>query len=858
MNKLLAYALLALWLATYSYLAIHSGKVFGVLVYSESKLMPKNVKPNIVNKIINNTSTSNNSITFILVYGPDLQDRLSELNKTLSSEGYDIISPLTIQYTAQKIYWNKINNTINNITNYFFNNLNRIYNVTNTQCKLLDELKEAYETARNNATALLYATYGATLFNISTPQTERFLEYYRNYSRYYDVDTAIRLAADRAYGNLSWLLQNITWRNWASQSSIDLIAERILSTRLNSSLIGLAENITELGVEKYIFLQLSSKLPPELRPYLPYILCVNRTDEALAAFKEALLQNLTTEYPPPTMYTITQARQLLYGDQYALVIVNGSGAPRLNYSWAVPVSTDVLMSQFTDIVTSEVPEIDKTTSIVMLAILLFVFGTIVAPLLVLAEVGLSYLALLGLVYLISPYIAPYYLSVYIAAPVVFALGVDYNLLMLGRYAEERNRGAGPDEAISTVLSFGKRAILTSAIVAGLALGSFGFSLLPFMQTIGLTLALAVLLVLTTAFTATPALLTLLDDKAFWPRRIEDIRLHEGRSKFLAKAVDIALSRSRTIIAIATVATLALALFAISHLKITTNPISAMPDIESKKALHIAQTYFKNVTALSTTYLVFTQRPNSTVINYITKLPYYTNYTIFTRENYYIISLKLSVTSTSDELLYVYNNLTALRKFGLLYIGGDAGWKHVYYTYIYLYFWNFQIYIVLLTVILTLMVALRSLLTPLRLVATVLMSLVWGLTLNIALFQILGGQLTYWLQPVVLTSLLIAVGTDYDVFIVTRIREEVERGLDDRAAIKTAIVTTGPIVTGAALILALAFLSIVQSQLTVLQQVGATVAFSAIFDAYIVRPFLVPAIMNLLAKYNWWPSRPRGR
>jgi RND superfamily putative drug exporter len=157
-----------------------------------------------------------------------------------------------------------------------------------------------------------------------------------------------------------------------------------------------------------------------------------------------------------------------------------------------------------------------------------------------------------------------------------------------------------------------------------------------------------------------------------------------------------------------------------------------------------------------------------------------------------------------------------------------------------------------------MAALRSLLTPLRLVATVLMSLVWGLAFNIAAFQMAGGQLTYWLQPVVLTTLLVAIGTDYDVFIITRIKEEVERGLDDRSAIRTAIATTGPIVTGAALILALAFLSIAQSQLTVLQQIGATVAFSAIFDAYVVRPLLVPAIMNLLAKYNWWPSKLHER
>ncbi|AEA11961.1 hypothetical protein TUZN_0465 [Thermoproteus uzoniensis 768-20] len=855
-----AYALLALWIAVYVYLALHAARVFDVLVYSESKLMPKNVEPNIVNNIINNGSKSNSSsnFIFIVIYGPNLSHKLSLINKTLVEEGYNVTSPLTIQYIAQKIYWLKINTILNNYTNKFFNYLNTIYNSTKDNCIKLRELKEAYEAAKRNATALLYATYGAALLNYSTPQTAKFLQYYRNLSKTYGVDAAVRLAADEAYGNVSWLLEGITWRDWAAESSIDLVAERILSARLNSSLIQLARNVTELGVEKYLYLQLASRLPLALRPYIPYVLCVNETGAATDIFRESLLRNLTSEYPPPTMYTIPQAEQLLYGDLYALAIAEGTGVPKLNYSWAVPVSTGILMSQFTEIVTSEVPDIDKTTAIVMLAILLLVFGTLIAPLVVLAEVGLSYLALLGLIYLISPYMPPYYLSVYIAAPVVFALGIDYNLLLLGRYAEERNKGAEPAKAVSAAVGFGKRAVLTSAAVAGLALGSFGFSILPFMQTIGLALALSVILVLATSFTATPALMTVMGDRLFWPRKIEEIRLHEGRSKLLGRSVDFALKYSKILLILFVIITLILIIFIINNIRITTNPISAMPETKNKEALRIAQTYFRNVTALSTTYLVFTRSPNNTVLGYITEIPYYTNYTIFTKGKYYIISLKLSLTSTSDELIYIYDNLTKLRKYGLLYIGGDAGWKHIYYTYIYLYFWHFQLYIILLSVILALMVALRSVMTPLRLVATVLMSMVWGLALNIALFQIVGGQLTYWLQPVVLTTLLVAVGTDYDVFIVSRIREEVERGLDDRSAIRTAIVTTGPIVTGAALILALAFLSIVQSQLTVLQQIGATVAFSAIFDAYIVRPLLVPAIMNLLAKYNWWPSKLHER
>nr|KJR74256.1 MAG: peptide ABC transporter permease [Thermoproteus sp. AZ2] len=842
-------------MALYLFLALHADKVFGVLVYSEQQLMPNDVEPEIVDRILGQHNST--GVTPIVVYGPNLAEKLKELNATLSAEGYDAISPLTIEQIALNIYWENINNTINNYTQYFSNNLNKLYIILNNECIGLNELVSAYKAALNNATTLLYATYGAALFNVSTPQTAEFLAYYRRYVGEYGVDEAVRLAADEAYGNVSWLLANITWRNWASQEAAELVARRILSLKLNATLISLAANVSQIGVEKYLYYKAVEEAPPPLRPYIPYVLCANRTQEAVAAFRQQLLADIMKSHPPPTMYSIPQAAQMLYGDEYAVVLVQGT-ATQLNYSWAVPVSSDILLSQFTHIVTSEVPEIDKTTALVLFAVLLFVFGTLAAPIAILAEIGLSYLALLGLLYLISPYIPPYYLAVYVAAPIVFALGVDYNLLMLGRYAEERNKGADKEEAIARSMAFAKRAVLASGLVAASALGSFALSRLLFMQTIGISFILSVALVLFTTFVATPSLLSIFGDKLFWPRKIEEIRLHEGRAGLLSRLVDIALSRSKLIIVIFTIITIFLSIFILKNIKITTNYVNAMPEIPAKQAMGVLLTYFRNISALSVTYLAVPYKPPQALLEDLTKLPYYVNYTVSYKNNYYIITLKTSLSDTSDKLLQVYNDLAQLRdKYGFFYIGGAAGWKNVYYNYIFVYFWSTQIYIIIFFVIFILSIVLRSIFTPLRLVATVLMSFVFGLALDIAVFQIALGQLTYWLQPVILSSLLIAVGTDYDVFIVSRIREEVERGLDEKAAIRTAIMTTGPIVTGAALILALAFLSIVESQLTVLQQVGLTVAFAAMFDAYVVRPLLVPAIMNMLSKYNWWWPFRRG-
>ena len=219
--------------------------------------------------------------------------------------------------------------------------------------------------------------------------------------------------------------------------------------------------------------------------------------------------------------------------------------------------------------------------------------------------------------------------------------------------------------------------------------------------------------------------------------------------------------------------------------------------------------------------------------------------------WYVVSVKLSVEDTSDELLAVYQRLNALRgEYGDFLIGGAASWKNVVYNEIYVKFWNFQVFVVVVLVYLILAILLRSFLIPLRLIATVLMSIAWSLALEVFLFQEALGQPTYWLVPIILFAFLMAVGTDYDIFIVARIREELEKGLGEKEAIRQAIVTTGPVITGAAIILAAAFSTLMLSQVTLLRQVGFTIAFAALVDAFIIRPLVVPALIVLAGRYNW--------
>jgi putative drug exporter of the RND superfamily len=105
-------------------------------------------------------------------------------------------------------------------------------------------------------------------------------------------------------------------------------------------------------------------------------------------------------------------------------------------------------------------------------------------------------------------------------------------------------------------------------------------------------------------------------------------------------------------------------------------------------------------------------------------------------------------------------------------------------------------------------------------------------------------------------ILVAVGADYTIYLVSRIREEAETR-STRDAVERATAASGGVITSAGFILAGTFLSLLAADLTPLAQMGFAVAAGILLDTLVVRSLLVPAIATALGRRNWWPSR-RGR
>ncbi len=154
----------------------------------------------------------------------------------------------------------------------------------------------------------------------------------------------------------------------------------------------------------------------------------------------------------------------------------------------------------------------------------------------------------------------------------------------------------------------------------------------------------------------------------------------------------------------------------------------------------------------------------------------------------------------------------------------------------------------------LFVQLRSAFTPIRLIITILCSVVFSLAIiSITFFFALNLPILDF-APLFVVVTMLGVGIDYDIFFLTRIREEVLNGKTDNEAIVTAIDKVWVTILGLGLVLATVFASLIITDIPMLQEISLAVASAIVIDVTVVILFFVPALMGLAQKANWWPYK----
>jgi RND superfamily putative drug exporter len=166
--------------------------------------------------------------------------------------------------------------------------------------------------------------------------------------------------------------------------------------------------------------------------------------------------------------------------------------------------------------------------------------------------------------------------------------------------------------------------------------------------------------------------------------------------------------------------------------------------------------------------------------------------------------------------------------------------------------RFILSMTILVVLLILIVLLRAIVAPLYLIASVAISFLSAVGIGVVVFQFILGQHIAWNVPGTAFIVLVAVGADYNLLLISRIRDEASRGM--RTAVIRTVGATGGVITSAGVIFAASMFGLTFGSIAGMVQVGFIIGVGLLLDTFLVRTVTVPALAVLVGRANWWPSK----
>jgi RND superfamily putative drug exporter len=510
-----------------------------------------------------------------------------------------------------------------------------------------------------------------------------------------------------------------------------------------------------------------------------------------------------------------------------------------------------------------------TLSLVLI-LLLLVYRAPLLALLPLLAVGAAYLVATSIAYLLieAGWITVNSEGTMLLLVLTFGAGTDYSLLFVHRYREELDGGRSQAEALRAALGESGPAIAASAGTVIAAMLVLLVANLESTHWLGPILAIGIATMLAAAFTLVPALLAVLGDRAFWPRPAPRPK---SRGSFPTSDVEkeprdlwgrvAALVRRRSrLIALAVPAGLVvLALGNLSHHGTIGFGQGETEPTDSSRGTKVIEEHFPPGIS-SPLAAVVGDGAVGRVARGIERLPEVKLVAPVpasasgSQKSVVVIVLRGDPYSgeAAADVAAIRDRLHEIAPDGLL--GGipaenyDIEQTNARDT-------RLVLPLVLLVVALILTAVLRALVAPAYLIATVVLSFAATLGLCTAAFSLLSSEGVAFNLVLMSFIFLVALGVDYNIFLMTRAREEAARHGTSEGVLR-ALVHTGGVVTGAGLILAGTFATLTLLPLEELVQIGAMVAIGVLLDTFVVRALLIPAITYRLGERTWWPSVAR--
>jgi len=555
----------------------------------------------------------------------------------------------------------------------------------------------------------------------------------------------------------------------------------------------------------------------------------------------------------------------------------------------------------------------------LLAIAMLYFRSPVTPLVTFAGLGIALILGLGATVLVGTVVGHVdTTSITLEEVFVLGVGTDYAIFLVARYREELVQGKSSDEALVTAVSWAGRSVATSgsaAIIATLALTFSGVALL---SQWGSVLSLAVFITLALSLTLIPAFVKLLGPRIFWPYTGQRFARHativagrlRGENTYFYRAGRATQRRPWTFVTVLLVVSIPLVAVALTA-PVAYDFYAQLPSGHpATDGLNDLGNYFGNGFAVPSFALVTFSAPlvvaNTTNASEFTDIavltaragaasgiavvqspvgPFGTSLAnwlnlstlpVGTRANLIgtlsgfvgtdgrTVLIDLQPSSTGLSLSAVDAVKAVESSWGtyadshpeivqMAYGGGapvisDLADQTSAAT-------DLMIIAVTVGLVIVLLAVLRSWIIALMGVATIGLSISWAWAVSDLVFQQLMGLPLFFYVRTILFIFILGLGIDYNIFLLTRIREERVRGRSNTEAAVEGVARTGGIITAAAVILASAFGALLVGSFTLIRAIGFSVAVAVILDAMVVRTYLVPASLQVLGERVWtWSGR----
>jgi RND superfamily putative drug exporter len=440
---------------------------------------------------------------------------------------------------------------------------------------------------------------------------------------------------------------------------------------------------------------------------------------------------------------------------------------------------------------------------------------------------------------------------------VFGAGTDYALLLVARYRDELRRTQMPYDAMRAALRRSGPAVLTSAgtVVAGLL--CLLAADLNSSSALGPTGAVGVLCALAVMTTLLPAVLVLLGRRAFWPLIPAYGSEPRQRRGIYDRVGAVVVRRPVAVLLVGALAVGALAFGALKLPGELQQQDSFVNKPESVSAMQVLAKSFPERSSQPITVLARASSADATLTDVRGVKGVASAETGRTANGW----TEISVTATdqpqsSGETATINRLREGLKSDGAL-VGGESA-QLLDTSSTISRDQKLIVPMVLIVVFLLLAALLRSLVAPLLLI--VAMTGVWAAALGVGglvfgpIFGLQGNDPSL---PQLSFVFLVALGVDYGIFLMHRMREEVLNGATDREATVRALKATGGVIASAGLVLAATFSVLTVLPLVSMLELGFVIAVGVLLDTFVVRTFLVPAATVLLGRRIWWPSRPTG-